>query len=98
MEAVVGTSRTSAERLINQAGYKVNERYFDGSPHAERYGDLKWIGEQIDLLPIGMQNQVKEKYHSIYQELAGDPKQRYRSNLWLVRVVKKHKATGEGVF
>jgi len=64
---------------------------YDGGQHGEQYGDRAWVLEQIDKLPINMQSDIKKRYSEIYTNLDGDLKQRYRSNRWLLAVVKKYK-------
>lgn len=65
---------------------------YKGGQHGTRYGDESWLNEQIDLLPIMMQNKVRARYSEIYQELENtDPKNgRYRANTWMRSIVKKH--------
>lgn len=69
----------------------MNDSYYDGGIHGAKFGDDKWLREQVDLLPVAMQKDVTERYKEIYRSLAGDDKQRFRSNSWLRNVVKKHK-------
>lgn len=67
--------------------------YFNGGQHGERFGDLEWICEQIDKLPIDRQTYTKEKYFNAYAELIElDPENaRYRCNYRLLQTVKKYK-------
>ena len=65
--------------------------FFDGCIHGNGYGDLNWIIEQIDKLPIGIQNEVEQRYSDIYESLTGEDYQRYRSNTWLRMTVIKYK-------
>jgi len=62
--------------------------------HSEKFGDLEWINQQIDLLPIRMQKEVKARYSEIYTELCeSDPlNSRFRANTWLRKNVDKFKA------
>lgn len=69
----------------------MNDSYYDGGCNGERFGDLSWIKEQVDSLPVAMQKDVRERYSVIYRSLAGENNQRFRSNSWLRKVVKKHK-------
>lgn len=64
--------------------------FFDGGIHGHGYGDLNWIIEQIDKLPIGIQNEVEQRYSDIYESLSGEYYQRYRSNTWLRMTVIKY--------
>ena len=68
---------------------------FDGWIHGDKFGDLSWINEQIDMLPIRLQTYTRDKYSSIYTELleTDNNNVRYRANTWLRNTVKKHKAT-----
>lgn len=63
---------------------------YRGGAHGEQYGDLAWVVEQIDKLPILMQGRVEARYSEIFDSLAGETDQRYRVNTWLRKVVKKH--------
>jgi len=69
----------------------MNDGFYDGGVSGERFGDRQWLKEQIDLLPIAMQKDVSNRYKEIYRSLAGDEAQRFRSNSWLRKVVKKSK-------
>lgn len=66
------------------------KKYYNGEMHGHKYGDIQWISEQIDKLPIGMQDDVDKKYSDIYESLSGENLQRFRSNTWLRAVVVKH--------
>ena len=57
------------------------------------YSDTKWINEQIGLLPIAIQNEVRKKYSDIYQQLEIEDKRycRRRANTWLRKTVDKYK-------
>ena len=65
---------------------------YTGGMHGPKFGDLGWINEQIDKLPINLQTGTRENYSAIYTELLeSDVRQsRYRSNTWLRKFVKKH--------
>jgi hypothetical protein len=66
-----------------------------GGMHGDRFGDLSWINEQIDKLPINLQTYTRDKYSDIYNELLESDKNnvRYRVNTWLRKIVKKHGLT-----
>lgn len=67
------------------------KNFFDGGMHGHRFGDLHWIIEQIDKLPIGIQKDVAEKYSDIYESLKGSDLQRFRANTWLRMVIIKYR-------
>ncbi len=66
--------------------------FYNGGMHGERFGDGKFISEQIDMLPIKIQDRMREKYGVIYAELmeTDEINARFRSNTWLRNVVKKY--------
>lgn len=66
------------------------KNFYNGGANGEKYGDRQWIIEQIDKLPIGMQDKVKERYSDIFESLNGEENQRFRANTWLRMTVKKH--------
>jgi len=65
--------------------------YFNGGIHGPKYGDLPWLLEQVDQLPVDLQSEIKERYKEIYRSLEGQDDQRFRSNQWIRRVVEKYK-------
>ena len=65
--------------------------FFNGGIHGEQYGDLSFISEEVDKLPISRQRGMIKRYSEIYQQLISeDPKNaRYRVNTYLRKRVKK---------
>jgi hypothetical protein len=74
-------------------GFKAELKGYGVVEHDSKFGDLAFINQQIDQLPITMQKEVKARYSEIYVELCEKDQQnaRFRSNTWLRRVVEKNK-------
>jgi len=77
--------------------------HYNGGIHGEKYGDKSFIDENIDLLPIRLQEETKNRYSEIYSQLEKeDPHHcRFRVNNWLRKMVNKYKAkieNGEAFF